>query len=231
MPIVQCCPDRIDAFISTDGGRTFSGHGTNYSGPLAIRDIKASKVQGKLRVSRVPPFISADIDASGRIYVVWPDCRYRRRCTQNDVVMSTTTDGRHWSPVVRIPIDARTSTVDHFLPAITVDPTTSGASTHIAIVYYFYPEANCTVATCELSVGFVSSTDGRTTWMMQQLAGPFKNAWLPLTDSGYMVGDYVSVSFVGGKAVPVYSVATEGTCKLGDITSCNVWTASATIPP
>jgi hypothetical protein len=43
-----------------------------------------------------------------------------------------------------------------------------------------------------------------------------------------MVGDYIS--FVDGNAIPVFTVATEGTCELGDITSCNVWTASATIP-
>ena len=28
----------------------------------------------------------------------------------------------------------------------------------------------------------------------------------------------------------VFTVATEGACELGDVTSCNVWTASATIP-
>jgi hypothetical protein len=235
MPIDQCCPTRIDTFISTDGGLTFSGHGTDYAGSLAIRDVRASKVRGKLRMSIEPPFISADIDAAGQIYVMWPDCRFRHSgpdglCTQNDIVMSTTSDGRHWSPVSRIPIDARTSSVDHFLPAIAIDPATSGSSAHIAIVYYFYPEADCTAKTCELMVGFVSSTDGGSTWTSQPLAGPFKNTWFPLTDSGYMVGDYVGISFVGGNAIPVFSVASEGTCELGDVTSCSVWTASATIP-
>jgi hypothetical protein len=232
MPIVQCCPNRIDAFISTDGGLTFRGHGTDYPGPLAISEFRASVVGGKLRAPRAP-FISAEIDASGKIYVVWPDCRFRHtthtKCTQNDIVMSTTTDGRHWSPVVRIPIDPRTSSVDHFLPSVAVDPTTSGYSAHLAIAYYFYPDAGCTVATCELSVGLTSSTDGGATWTSQQLAGPFKNTWLPLTDSGYMVGDYVGISFVQGQAVPVFAVAAKGTCQLGDVTSCNESMASATI--
>jgi hypothetical protein len=70
MPIDQCCPTRIDAFISTDGGKTFSGHGTNYTGSLAIRDVRASKVRGRLTMPIEPPAISADIDASGKIYVV-----------------------------------------------------------------------------------------------------------------------------------------------------------------
>ncbi len=39
----------------------------------------------------------------------------------------------------RIPIDATTSTVDHFIPGIGVDPTTSGANAHLTIVYYYYP--------------------------------------------------------------------------------------------
>jgi hypothetical protein len=38
------------------------------------------------------------------------------------------------------------------------------------------------------------------------------------------------VSFVDGKAVADFTDATEGDCKLGDITFCNVWIASATIP-
>jgi hypothetical protein len=231
-PALQCCPLRIDSFISTDGGLTFRGHRPDYSGPLALHGVRVSKVHGKLRMGVAP--ISADVDADGNIYVVWQDCRFRhtydKECTQNDIVMSTTTDGRHWSPVVRVPIDPRTSPVDHFIPSIAVDPTTSGSSAHIAIVYYFYPEADCRVATCELSVGFTSSTDGGTTWTDQQLAGPFKNRWLPLTDSGYMVGDYIGVSFVDGSAVPVFAVAAKGACELGNVTSCNEWTASATIP-
>jgi hypothetical protein len=230
MPIDQCCPTRIDAFISTDGGKTFSGHGTNYTGSLAIRDVRASKVRGRLTMPIEPPAISADIDASGKIYVVWTDCRFRRGCAQNDVVMSTTTDGRDWSPVARIPIDDRTSSVDHFLPAVAVDPMTSGGSAHIAILYYFYPQADCTVETCRLSVGFASSSDGGATWSAQQLAGPFKNTWLPLRGDGHFAGDYFSVSFIDGKAIPVFTVATEGMCELGDITSCNTWEASATIP-
>lgn len=85
--------------------------------------------------------------------------------------------------------------------------------------------------TCELSVGFISSTDGGSSWTSPlQLAGPFKNTWFPLRFDGYFPGDYFSVSFVDGNAVPVSTVAALGACKLGDITSCNTWIASATIP-
>jgi hypothetical protein len=233
MPILACCDTRIEAFVSTDGGRSYSGHGTNYSGPLAIRDVKMSPVQGKLFVLTEPPMISADVDAGGKVYVVWADCRFRhfgpdRPCTQNDIVMSTTSDGRRWSPVVRVPIDARTSSVDHFLPAVAVDRATSGASARIAIVYYFYPKANCKPRTCELSVGFVSSTDGGSTWSARRLAGPFRNTWLAPGENGYRPGDYYSVALMKKRAVPVFMAAAAGACELGR-GSCHTWIASATI--
>jgi hypothetical protein len=222
MPIFDDRAQGLEAFVSTDGGRTFTG-------PRIFGDLTQSQVLGALVIGNG---ISADIDAAGKVYVVWHDCRFRegpeQSCGPNDIVMTTTTDGRHWSRVFRIPIDPRTSTVDHFLPAIGVDPMTSGSSAHLGIVYYFYPNANCSIDTCELSVGFVSSTDGGATWNPQRLAGPFRNTWLPATDAGYFVGDYVSVSFVDGKAIPVFTVAAEGECEVGRI-SCHTWIASATI--
>ena len=225
MPYSVGCDYRFESFVSADGGDT-------YVGPFDMPAINGRRVHGGLRMPQWP---SADVDATGTVYVVWQDCQFRdfgarQHCTHNDIVMSTSTDGRHWADVVRIPIDPRASSVDHFLPAIAVDPATSGSLAHLAIVYYFYPDADCNRSTCELSVGFVSSADGGSKWTSQQLAGPFKTTWFPLTYSGYMVGDYISVSFVDGNAIPVFTVATEGTCELGDNTSCNVWTASATIP-
>jgi hypothetical protein len=62
--------------------------------------------------------------------------------------------------VTRVPIDATTSGVDHFIPGIGVDKATSGATAKIGLYYYFYPNANCTASTCQLEVGFVSSTNG-----------------------------------------------------------------------
>jgi hypothetical protein len=216
-----------ESFVSKDGGAT-------YEGPFRITLQRSAVDAGLLRT---PDFMSSDGDAGGRIYTVWRDCRFRsskvRDCTHNDLVMSTSDDGRHWSAIARIPIDPTSSSVDHFLPALAVDPQTSGGTAHIAIVYYFYPQQRCDETTCDLSVGFVSSIDGGATWTIQQLAGPFKNTWFPLTGGGtpgHMVGDYVALSFIDGKAIPLFIVGSEGTCELGDVTSCNVWTASATIP-
>ena len=187
------CDYDLESWTSTDGG-------ASYSGPFDMPFFNGRKVPGRLRM---PQFPSADVDAAGTTYVVWQDCHFcdfgpGQHCTHNDILMSTSSDGRHWSSVDRLPIDPRTSSVDHFLPAIAVDPTTSGASAHIAVVYYFYPDADCNRATCELSVRFSSSNDGSRTWTSQQLAGPFRTTWFPLTTQGNMVGDYISVSFVDG---------------------------------
>ena len=92
------------------------------------------------------------------------------------------------------PIDPVTSTVDHFLPGLTVDPTTSGGSTHLALTYYFYPNAACGGAR-RLQVGYISSPDGRAhCGAATKLAGPIALSEIAATSQGPMVGDYISTS-------------------------------------
>ena len=122
-------------------------------------------------------------------------------------MLSTSTDGAHWSKVTRIPIDATTSTVDHFLPGIGIDPNTSGASAHLTVVYYYFPVASCTSA-CQLDVGFSTSIDGGATWTSGvQLAGPMQLSWLPVSDNGPMVADYIGVTYNNGNPFGVFAVA------------------------
>ena len=72
----------------------------------------------------------------------------------------------------------------------------------------YYPTANCTASTCQLHVGFTTSTDGGTTWTAgTQIAGPMKLAWLPNSDNGPMVADYIGVSYVNGNPFGVFAVA------------------------
>ena len=76
-------------------------------------------------------------------------------CKSNDIVYSTTTDGTTWSTVTRVPIDATTSSVDHFIPGLAVDPTSSGATTKLGLTYYFYRNTSCGERNnpCQLEVG------------------------------------------------------------------------------
>jgi hypothetical protein len=123
-------------------------------------------------------------------------------------VYSTSSDGTHWSAVKRIPIDATTSTVDHFIPGIGIDPATSGTTAHVAIHYYYYPKSSCTVSTCRLFVGYISSHNGGSTWNPRvKLAGPMTLSWLPNSQNGLMVGDYIATAFSNGVPHGVFAVA------------------------
>ena len=103
---------------------------------------------------------------TARVYVVWQDCRFRTRLLderhRHEHVERTASDLVRGP--VRIPIDGLRSTVDHFTPGIGVDPTTGGESAHLALTYYYFPTDACTLDTCELFAGFVSSTDGGASW-------------------------------------------------------------------
>jgi hypothetical protein len=190
--------DAIAAIRSSNGG-------ASYTGPVTVATVAFHPAAGNLRSEALP---TAEIDGEGRVYVAWADCRYRTNCAANDIVMSTSLNGTTWAPVTRVPIDATTSTVDHFLPGLGVDKATSGSSAHLALAYYYYPNASCTSSSCQLDVGFVSSTNGGTTWSSaQQLAGPMSLSSLASTSHGPMVGDYISTSFSGGRALPVVAVA------------------------
>jgi hypothetical protein len=189
----------ILSFVSTNGGDTWSNS-------VNVANTSSHSVAGNLRTSPLP---SAEIDPQGKVYVVWQDCRFRTGCTSNDIVMSTSTDGLTWSAVTRIPIDPTTSSVDHFIPGIAVDKNRTTPLAHIGLTYYYYPIASCTTATCQLTVGFVSSLDGGTSWSSPVVvAGPMTNTWLPLTNQGYMVGDYISTSISSdGLAHSIFAVA------------------------
>ena len=143
--------------------------------------------------------------------MAWQDCRFRRGCSSNDIVLSKSSDGVHWSPVSRVPIDPVTSGADHFIPGLGVDRSTAGASAHLGLTYYFYPDATC-ASGCQLEAAFISSADGGANWGGKvQLAGPMSLGWLAFTTQGFMVGDYISTSFLNGLAFPALAVATAGT--------------------
>jgi BNR/Asp-box repeat len=189
----------VESFVSTDGGVT-------YTGPYPVAGIASHTDAGSLRSGPLP---SAEVDGAGKVYAVWQDCRFRAGCAANDIVMSTSTDGVSWSPVVRIPIGTVGDTQDHFLPGIAVDRSTSGTGAHLSLLYYFYPQTNCTRFTCQLDVGFVASRNGGTTWSATtQLAGPMSLNWLPNTNQGRMVGDYMSTSYANSLAHGLFEVAT-----------------------
>ena len=188
----------IMSFTSTDGG-------ASWSAVTKIAAVRFHTPGGNLRSGILP---TAEMDGAGTVYVVWPDCHFEAGCTANDLVFSTSSDGKTWSAVTRIPLDPVGSGVDHFIPGLAVDRSTSGSTAHLAVTFYYYPVANCTASTCQLDVGTSTSDDGGATWTSSaQVAGPMTLSWLPNTSQGRMVGDYISTSFVGGPAFPAFAVA------------------------
>jgi hypothetical protein len=186
---------QIRSFRSTNGG-------TSWNATVLVATIQDHAVAGNLRTEPLP---SAEIDAAGTAYVVWQDCRFQSGCPANDIVMSKSTSETTWGPVTRVTSDGG----DHFIPGIGVDPASSGGTARLAVTYYRYPTAGCSASTCQLTVGYTSSTSGGTSWSTPtQLAGPISLSWIADTSQGRMVGDYISTSIIGGRAWPVIASAT-----------------------
>jgi len=189
---------QIRSFRSTNGG-------SSWSSSTLVATVQAHTVAGNLRTSPLP---SAAIDSAGTIYVAWQDCRFQSGCAGNDIVMSTSANGTSWSTVSRITSDGG----DHFIPGIGVDVTTAGSTAKIGVTYYRYPASSCTASTCQLTVGYTSSTNGGTSWSAPtQLAGPMSLSWLASTNQGVMVGDYIATSITGGQAWPAIVIASAPT--------------------
>ena len=193
--VVPFAGNGIQAFSSTDGGKTWGNL-------VTVADVEDHGEGGDLRSGPLP---SAEVDGAGTIYVVWQDCRFRANCSSNDIVLSTSTDAKTWFAVSRVPADPVKSTVDHFIPGIAADAATPG---HLGLTFYFYPVSNCTLSTCKLGAAYISSHDGGKTWVSGKILGQgVNNTWLANTSGGYMVGDYISTSFVNGKAYGVFAGA------------------------
>ncbi len=188
----------ISAFSSNDGGNSW---GTS----VLVSNVATHGEGGSLRSQQLP---SAEVDGAGTLYVVWQDCSFRANCASNDIVLSGSRDGVHWTSPVRIPIDSTSSTVDHFIPGIAVDPATSGNNAHLGVTFYFYPVSNCSESTCRLGVGYIGSQNGGRTWQQPVLlTSGMHVTWLANTNQGYMVGDYIATTFAASGGHGAFSVA------------------------
>jgi hypothetical protein len=174
---------QISVLRSLDGGLTWLP-------PTPVAPAAYHPVPGL----RAAPLPSAEVGADGAVYVAWSDCSRRANCSANDLLVARSADGLTWSAPVRVP----TGAADAELPGIAADP---GVAGRVALAYY-------RVRGMLMDVWLVSSRDGGTTWTKPQRLSSraLSMSWVAQA-GGAMVGDYISTSFAGGRAVPVFALA------------------------
>ena len=198
--------DEVATVVSQDGGETFSP-------PLHISSLSFEN-DTDLRSEAMP---SVDVDTDGKLYLVWSDARFREEGA-NDILMSTSQDGFRWTTPVRIPLTARAAGVEmnYVLPAIAVAPGSGGNNAKLAVAVYSERLQNgCATflpgCSKQVDAWLVRSKDGGKKWSAPKLlsAEPMPLQWLADTTRGRMLGDYVSVSWAGGKPWAVMPLATQ----------------------
>jgi hypothetical protein len=222
---------RVVTPVATNGVSWWSSNdcGVHYSAETQILPNMTaghSVAQG-IRTSLLP---TSAMDGAGNIYVVWQTRSFRIgsvASTPNDIAMSVmpaptvANPNPSFTAPVRIPIEADNTTAntnDHFIPGISADPSTSGATAHLGLYYYNYPVAACSYVDptpggnqCDLRMGFVSSTNGGSTWSAPTQLAHMSVPNLVRSSQGPMVGDYSSADVIpsgpyAGNSISAFAV-------------------------
>ena len=176
---------------STDGGATFA--------PAAgISPLDA----GEQPLLRAPPLPTATVDASGRLFVAWADCAFRRGCDGNTIVLTSSTDGTTWSTAearsrhrLRQLRSGDRGRSDHSRPHVDRD-----------VRAQLVDAAAQRRARSASSV--TSSRDGGATWTKPQRLDGVAPRYSWLADAGgQFLGDYIGATYAGGRFVPVFALA------------------------
>jgi hypothetical protein len=190
--IVFLGDDRIAAIRSVDGGRTLSREQLVSSArPVGTPNFRAFSLP------------SVDVDSSGRIYIAWMDCQFRPGCRGEgaDLVLARSSpDGVRWEPAFRIAVAPQANGTYYALPGLAADP---ARPDRLALAYYRLTAGGA------IDAFRSTSLDGGRTWAGPTRLTPesIRRSWLPVTQYGPMIGDYISTSFVNGRPIPVIIVA------------------------
>jgi RTX calcium-binding nonapeptide repeat (4 copies) len=178
---------RVGASVSADGGVTFAP-------PVTVAEIQRRPIRGL----RFFPLPSADVDPSGRVWVTWDDCRFDQGCTANSVVVTSSADGRSWTPPARV-----TSGRNAFIPAVGFHPSNGRA----AVAYHVVrPGGGIDVELVELRAGAGGRPVGITA-PRRLSARTMRPEWSPDTVSGRMLADYISVHYAGARPLVLWILA------------------------
>ena len=189
----------VTAARSTNGGAAFAA-------PRTVARL-GREVSIPLRA---PPAPSVEVGGDGAVYAAWHDCRFRPRCRAYDIVVASSDDGVSWTRARRIPIGPRRARVSYVIPGLAADPGRTSARARLAVAYYALRPTGCTTA-CLVDVGLVASGNGGRSWgrARRLSARSMRLPWIVETQGGHMLADYLSTSFVDGRAIPVFSLASE----------------------
>jgi hypothetical protein len=166
-------------------GRSQDG-GASFQPAVGISDVQFAGTRGL----RAPALPSIEITPDGHALLAWPDCRFRADCSGNDIVLSASSDGITWTPPARITSGGGS----YLIPGIAADPRT-GALAAVALVEL--PSSD------RLGAVLVVSRDGVRWAAPRRLdAVAMQVSWLPRAGGGF-IGDYLSASWTGGRAIGV----------------------------
>jgi hypothetical protein len=180
--VIPFYDDDISVVRSTDGGATFSPATRITASRFSTSGVRSG------------PFPSAEVGADGTVLMAWPDCGQRPSCNGNDLLFSKSGDGLTWSPPAKIPLGPG----NHIIDGLAADPTRPG---RVAVAFY-------TETGGSLDVRLVWSTNSGATWSRPLRLSPERMSFRRIAFAGgAMVGDYISTSFAGGRAVPVFTLA------------------------
>jgi hypothetical protein len=183
----EALPDGTLVVVWLDGNtlraaRSRDG-GASLDAPVVVGQVNFAGVRGL----RAPPLPSLDVDRHGRLLLAWPDCRFRTGCSGDDIVLSTSVDGLTWTGAARITRGAGS----YIVPGIAADQ----ASDRLAVVALV-------VSAGRLGAALAVSRDGGAHWGAPRRldAQPMSLSWAARAGESAFLGDYLSASWVGGRA-------------------------------
>jgi hypothetical protein len=201
---------------STDGGMTWSS-------PVTIASDDSVGVPNL----RAPELPSGSVDPqTGMIYVVWQDARFRH--SQNDIVLSTSSDGKSWSSPTRVTTDSLSDGYDHFTPGI------FAVAGGVLVVSYSVQKESPSPSGIVYTAISASKNDGQTWSAPIRINDNLSYVqYAASTDQGPMLGDYQAVVATATEAHPIFIIANtpSGGAQYNEDTygtavSASAWTAS-----
>ena len=116
-----------------------------------------------------------------------------------DLLLVSSADGVNWSAPVRIATGPATVNTYYALPGLAANPS---RPQQLAMAYYrLRGEA--------IDAYFVSSNDDGAHWSAPRRLSPqsMSRSWMPDTQYGPMLADYISTSYVNGRPIPIVVLA------------------------